>query len=562
MYSNYASIDSNGSLIPNNKYKTFNNYKQKLPEHNNMSLESFNNYDDDYNDYNEVEGFKNLNDQGFLKLVFVPQLSKEMPKQNKQPLVMGAQHDQKSIQKNIATNAAKVPPTAIGKKLPKCEPTIVYKNMQSTEQKNVEDSKTGKANQISIDKKPKVKPMNRKMQEKIINKMLQNIKIEKSVSKLKEELTKIGKSNKYDIDLKNKIMVATNVRINHLQSIQKFEKLKEQQNPFANLEGKKIRLKTYHNTYIQAKPSGKVSQGGPGDWEIFIVVKISENHWGFWNPTHKRFLRANENGKMDLSPKVEFAKNIPKNWEWTRFIIYFRHGGVFLQTTHNTAVLATRDGRMRHVKIPEGVGNANESRIWIKFIIEDLNDYITKKEQKQKQKQIIKQMEEGRLKEEKERRELLQKKLNKEQSIALSRINNSIERLKAEIKKIERKARLMLNQYKILMEQQRKMEANEIQLEVVKLINEAKNKLKEIDDLKKEKQNVKKPTVVYQPVPVGIKERVEVPVGINIIKKVPVQKIKHVPVAVKQKVHVPVKVPVPVKITEKVPVKVKIPYIV
>ena len=67
-------------------------------------------------------------------------------------------------------------------------------------------------------------------------------------------------------------------------------------------DGKKIRFKTSHtDKYLRGFGDGKIGLGGAGKEEMWIVKDARNNQFAFYNPSHKRFLRAHADGHMDLS---------------------------------------------------------------------------------------------------------------------------------------------------------------------------------------------------------------------------------------------------------------------
>ena len=144
-------------------------------------------------------------------------------------------------------------------------------------------------------------------------------------------------------------------------------------------EGTIFRFKTHHNNkYLMAHSNGSVGQGGRGDWEKFMVKDVGNGKVGFWSVIHKKFLSANNNGKMNLTKQLEFNK-LPNEWEWEKFTLYNRNGGWYIKTHHNTAIIAKDDGKVEHVKLDEGVENAKDWRTWEKFTI-DLVEEVKKEE--------------------------------------------------------------------------------------------------------------------------------------------------------------------------------------
>ena len=126
-------------------------------------------------------------------------------------------------------------------------------------------------------------------------------------------------------------------------------------------EGDKIRIKTMHNTFLQAHRNGQVYQTpNQGSWEEWVVKK-KHGFVYFWNPTHQKFLRMHSKGHTDLSGKKGF-NDVPGGWTWERFHIvktpktnryalWNPHNKRFVRAHNNKKKVdsnTSKDGRIPH----------------------------------------------------------------------------------------------------------------------------------------------------------------------------------------------------------------------
>ena len=113
-------------------------------------------------------------------------------------------------------------------------------------------------------------------------------------------------------------------------------------------DGQRIRFATAHkDKYIRGFEDGKVGWGGAGKEEIFICKKITnkdrEGKWAFYNPSHKKFLRANDKNGMDLSLTKKDFNDFPASWGWEAFSVVDAGDGRIGLLTHSNGWVGITD---------------------------------------------------------------------------------------------------------------------------------------------------------------------------------------------------------------------------
>jgi hypothetical protein len=108
-------------------------------------------------------------------------------------------------------------------------------------------------------------------------------------------------------------------------------------------DGQRVRFATAHkNKYIRGFSDGTVGWGGAGNEEIFIAYKITRNKglegkWAFYNQSHKRYLKADGDGKkMSLAAgKKNNFNDLPVDWTYEAFnVVDAGNGQIGLLTHH------------------------------------------------------------------------------------------------------------------------------------------------------------------------------------------------------------------------------------
>ena len=113
--------------------------------------------------------------------------------------------------------------------------------------------------------------------------------------------------------------------------------------------GRKIRLKTWNNKYLQMHKNGKdVKQSSyAGSWEILTVKRLGPTVIALYG-LHKRFLKANKK-IIDQSKKIANYNSFPKTWVVERFVIEDVGGGkIALRTSRDTYLRANKNGVIDH----------------------------------------------------------------------------------------------------------------------------------------------------------------------------------------------------------------------
>ena len=266
-----------------------------------------------------------------------------------------------------------------------------------------------------------------------------------------------------------------------------------------NYIGKNIRFRTAFKKYITMLPNGRVGSEFANDRNIFKVIDGRNGTFAFHNKTYNVFLRAHVGGFLDRSGKRN-ANQLPHNWSWERFKVFFRHGGYYIETFHKNAILVQSNGNVIQGKIYEGIGNANTNRIQERVFIEDANKIssITRDEQKLINDVIAlkKKKEKNRLekiKKEKNRLEKIKKEISKAEKIKRKNERKKIKKIKTKILKVKKekqqKIKDALEAKRIATEEKEDLKNIKINKEKKKYIQNEKigDPLKKIKKIKKNK---------------------------------------------------------------------------
>lgn len=261
-----------------------------------------------------------------------------------------------------------------------------------------------------------------------------------------------------------------------------------------NYIGKDIRFRTAFKKYITMLPNGRVGSEFANDRNIFKVVDGRNGTIAFHNKTYNVFLRAHAGGFLDRSGRRN-VHQLPHNWGWERFKIFFRHGGYYIETFHKTAILVHPNGNVIQGKLNEGVSNANPNRIWERLFIEHANQIstITRDEQKRINDEIALKLSRAKMaQKEKERKEKIRldkirKERERKERIRRKKIKKEKER-KEQIKKENKIIRMKKTKAIVLKTKKGKQQKIKDALKAKRIAEENKED-KEIIDISEDKKD-------------------------------------------------------------------------